>query len=311
MLSVVIPTYNEENNVNPLYLTVKSVFNNLNEKYEIIFVDDGSIDNTFKNLKKIANTDKKVKIIRFDKNYGQSAALSAGFKDSKGNIIITLDSDLQNDPADIPKLLKKLNEGFDVVCGWRKKRFDNISKKFPSIISNFLASHLMGLRIHDFGCTLRVYRKKVVDDMSVYGEIHRYIPALAMLDGYSVTEMEVKHHSRKYGKSKYKTFRILKGLSDLIILAFLKWFGTRPTYVFSILGITVSMIGVLSLLYLLLTALIRLNFNVFNRISFFISILMILSGIQFIIMSILSDMITKITYEIKRKKFYKIKEIVN
>jgi glycosyltransferase involved in cell wall biosynthesis len=311
MLSIVIPAYNEEENVKIIYSQLKKVLDNLKDKYEIIFVDDGSKDKTFQNLKFIANNDSKVKVIRFNRNFGQSSALSAGFRQSKGNIIITLDADLQNDPQDIPKLIEKLKEGFDVVCGWRKERKDDIKKKFPSIISNWIASKVMNLKIHDFGCTLRAYKKEVVEDMEIYGEIHRYLPALALFEGYSVTELKVKHNPRRYGKSKYKTFRIFKGLSDIISLTFLKWIGPKPTYLINSLGIITLGVGIFSLIYLLISSLIYRTFNFTSRISFFITFLTILIGIQFIIFGILSEMITKIMYDIKGKRFYKIKEILN
>ncbi|MDI6825957.1 MAG: glycosyltransferase family 2 protein [Candidatus Aenigmarchaeota archaeon] len=309
MLSVVIPAYNEEENIKLLYGKLKQVLDKLKQKYEIIFVDDGSEDKTFSVLSKLAKLDRKLRIIRFKRNFGQSAAISAGFQHAKGNIIITLDADLQNDPSDIPKLLENLSKGYDIVCGWRKKRKDPFfTKKLPSTFSNWVASKLTGLKIHDFGCTLRAYKKEVVKDMDVYGEMHRYIPALARLDGYSVTEVEVKHHSRKRGKTKYNIFRIFKGLSDLVTLVFIEKFGTRPGHIFISAGVLSGFVGFLILSGLIIHQKIY-NVPTIVRPLLYISIIMMFGGVQFVTFGILSEMITKLRYEIKGK-FYKIKEII-
>jgi len=310
MLSVVIPTFNEEENVKLLYSQLKKVLVKLKKKYEIVFVDDGSQDETFNILSELAKSDKKLKIIRFRRNFGQSAAISAGFQYAKGNVIITLDADLQNDPSDIPKLLKKLNQGYDVVCGWRKKRKDPFfTKKLPSMFSNWIASKLTELKIHDFGCTLRAYKKEVVEYIDVYGEMHRYIPALAKLDGYSITEVEVKHQQRKRGKTKYNILRIFKGLSDLLTLIFLEKFGTRPGHIFISSGVLSVFVGFFILLGLIIHQKIY-NIPTIARPLLYISIIMMIGGVQFVTFGILSEIITKLRYEI-RGKFYKIKKIVN
>lgn len=310
-LSVVIPTFNEEKNVKELYSSLKKVLKKIKKKYEIIFVDDGSTDNTFSILKNISKRDRNLKIIKFRKNFGQSAAFSAGFKYSKGKVMITLDADLQNDPRDIPKLLKKINEGFDVVCGWRKNRKDSfLSKKLPSIISNWLARKITKLKIHDFGCSLRAYKRGVVKELKLYGEIHRYIPALAYFNGYTVTEIEVRHHTRKHGKSKYKPFRLFKGLSDLITIAFFSWFGDRPSHIFNSLGLIISSSGFILLIGLIIKDLIDPTFDLSNRTLLFISILIIFSGIQLVTTGLMSEMMTKIRYQLEEKQFYKISRIV-
>lgn len=311
-LSILVPAYNEQENVKPLYTKIKNVLNSLKIKHEIIFIDDGSTDRTFNNLKEIASEDRSLKIIRFKRNFGQSAAISAGFRHTKGDVIITLDADLQNNPDDIPKLLKKLNQGHDVVCGWRKKRDDPLfRKRIPSHISNWIASKITGLKIHDFGCTLRAYRKQVVGDLKIYGEMHRYIPALAKIEGYSVAEVEVSHQRRKKGRTKYGISRIFKGMSDLITLVFVEKFGTRPGHIFGSFGMLVSFFGFILLACLAILDRLDPSFNLPNRTLLFVSILMMLSGIQFITLGILSEMITRVRYEIEDKKFYKIKEIIN
>lgn len=312
MLSIVVPAYNEQENVRPLYTKLKDVLGQLGTEYEIIFIDDGSTDGTFGDLKEIASKDKSFKVIRFKRNFGQSAAISAGFRHAKGDVIITLDADLQNNPEDIPKLIDKLNEGCDVVCGWRKKRDDPLfRKRIPSHISNWLASRITGISIHDFGCSLRVYKKQVIKDLEVYGEMHRYIPALARIEGYSVAEVEVSHQRRKKGKTKYNISRIFKGMSDLITLTFIEKFGSRPGHIFSSLGMLVFGLGIMLLAYLVAYDILNPLFNLPNRTLFFVSILMMLSGIQFVTIGILSEMIARVRYEIEDKKFYKIKEIIN
>ena len=312
MLSIVVPAYNEQENVKPLYTQLKKVSNHLRARHEIIFIDDGSTDRTFKNLKEIASRDRSLKIISFKRNFGQSAAISAGFRHAKGDVIITLDADLQNNPADIPKLLNKLKKGNDLVCGWRKKRHDHLfRKRIPSHISNWLASKITGVKIHDFGCTLRAYKRQVIKDLEVYGEMHRYIPALAKIEGYSVAEVEVSHQRRKKGKTKYGRWRIFKGMSDLITLTFVKKFGARPGHIFSSLGLSIFGLGFLLLGFLIGYDIYDPSFNLPNRTLLFISIMMVLSGVQFITIGILSEMITRVRYEVEHKKFYKIKKIIN
>jgi glycosyltransferase involved in cell wall biosynthesis len=310
MLSIVIPTYNEEKNVKLVYIQLKSVLKDLRKKYEIIFVDDGSTDETFDILKKLAKTDRNLKIIRFKRNFGQSAAISAGFQKCRGDVIISMDADLQNNPSDIPNLLKKL-DNYDIVCGWRKKRNDPlVSKRLPSLLSNWLASKLTDVRIHDFGCTLRAYKKQVIQDLCIYGEMHRYIPAIAYQYGYSIGEIEVKHNPRKFGITKYKTNRLFKGLSDLLTIAFIERYGMKPAHLFSSLGIISFVLGSLVLLTLIFISLIYWGTSII-RPALYVSLILILGGIQFVTFGLLSEMITRVRYEMGGKKFYKIDRTVN
>ena len=207
MISIIVPIYNEEENIVNLYTDIENAL--IYYEHEIIFVDDGSIDNSYNIISCLAEKDYCVKIIKLKKNYGQSAATKAGVDNSQGEIIVTLDGDLQNDPADIPKMLNKLNEGYDVVCGWRYNRKDKFFKKLLSKISNCLHRKMTGLKIHDSGCSLRVYRREVFDDIDLYGEMHRFLPAMIFNEGYRVVEMETNHRQRVYGKSKYGLGRIL------------------------------------------------------------------------------------------------------
>jgi glycosyltransferase involved in cell wall biosynthesis len=230
--SVVLPVYNEQANVAPLYSELTPVMHSLGKQYEIIFVDDGSNDRTFDALRNIEGRDKNVRIIKFRRNFGQTAALDAGIKQSKGRILITLDADLQNDPKDIPRLLEKMKEGYDVVSGWRAKRKDSFSKKIFSKFANKFRRWLTGETIHDAGCTLKVYKRECFDNLTLYGEMHRYITTVLKYRGFRIGELPVNHRARKFGKTKYNFKRIFKGLFDLLFIKFWNDFSTRPIHFF-------------------------------------------------------------------------------
>jgi len=250
--SVVVPVMNEEENVELLYAKLVETFETMGKPYEIIIVDDGSTDKTIEILEKIGSQDKNLKVIKFRRNFGQSAAMGAGFKFSRGNIIIAMDGDLQNDPADIPKLVAKLGEGYDVVSGWRKNRKDKmIVRKLPSRIANRLIQFLTRVQIHDTGCSLKAYKKEIVKQVRVYGELHRFIPALARIEGAKVGEVVVNHHSRKFGKSKYKITRTFKVVMDLTTLNLLMKYLANPMHFFGLLGIVFNVFGVAALLSIL------------------------------------------------------------
>lgn len=217
-LSIIIPAYNEQKNVILLYKTLKDVLNSLKKSYEIIYIDDGSTDNTFNELKELHQKDKKVKVIKFTQNFKKAAALSAGFEHARGNIVITIDADLQDDPKEIPRFLDKLNEGYDLVVGWKYPRLDPITKTFPSKIFNFLVRKLTKTNIHDMNCNFRAIKHEVLPKLNLYNGLYRYIPILVFCQGYKITEIKVKHHPRKFGKSKYGFTRIFRGFFDLIIL---------------------------------------------------------------------------------------------
>ena len=217
-ISVVVPVLNEQDNVAELY---KRLTNVLHSDVEFIFVDDGSTDETFHHLRAIARNDKRVRVIRFRRNFGQTAALSAGLDHARGDIIIPMDGDLQNDPADIPRLLAKLDEGYDVVSGWRKSRQDNLRRRLPSIIANRIISWISGVRLHDYGCSLKAYRRDVLENVRLYGEMHRFVPIYASWQGARVAELAVTHHARKHGKSKYGLERTIKVVLDMIVVKFL------------------------------------------------------------------------------------------
>lgn len=233
-ISVIVPLYNEELNVSELYERIAAVLTQ--RDVEFLFVDDGSTDGTHARLRDIAGRDDRVRIIRFRRNFGQTAALSAGIDHSTGDIIVPIDGDLQNDPSDIPRLLEKLAEGYDVVSGWRVDRKDAFHRKLPSVIANRLISWISGVRLHDYGCSLKAYRRRVLADVRLYGEMHRFVPIYASWQGARVTEMPVAHHPRTRGTSKYGMERTLKVVLDLIVVKFLTSYATKPIYVFGGFG---------------------------------------------------------------------------
>lgn len=307
-ISVISPVFNEEENVEELYKELVSSVEKIEKTFEIIFVDDGSTDSTFERLKKLREKDKRVKIIRFRRNFGQTAALSAGFDYSKGETIITIDADLQNDPADIELLLKKIEEGYDLVSGWRWKRKDKfLTRVLPSKIANFLISSITGVRLHDYGCTLKAYRKEVVKNIRLYGEMHRFVPAVASLLGIKVAEVKVNHRKRKAGKSKYGIGRTIRVILDLITVKFLISYSTRPLQIFGLIGILTGGTGFLIGLYLTYLKLIERQ-AIGNRPLLLLSVLLIFLGAQFISLGLLAEMLSRTYHEAVEKKIYVVKE---
>ena len=286
-ISIVIPVYNEEKNIIILYKLLKSVLSKY--QYEMIFVDDGSVDNTSSVIKDISKKDKKVKLISFQRNYGKSDALSAGFDNAKGDIIITLDGDLQDDPKEIPRFIKKLNQGYDLVVGWKFKRKDPLTKIIPSKFFNLLTSFLTKVKIHDMNCGFKAYKKEVIKNINVYGELHRYIPAMAFWRGYKIGEIKVKHYPRRYGKSKYGVNRLFKGFMDLITVKFLMSYGRRPLHLFGLTGLLCFFGGIVSGLYL--TYLWSKGIFIGDRPLLMLAVLLIVLGVQFISLGLLGDMI--------------------
>ncbi len=308
-LSLVIPVYNEEQNLVRLYPKLKEVLDKLGKEYEIIFVDDGSTDRSFRILEKFSHENPQVKIIKFRRNFGQTAAISAGFEEAKGEIVITIDSDLQNNPEDIPKLLEKMDEGYDLVSGWRKNRKDPLlRKKIPSKLSNFLTRKLTGVNIHDSGCTLKAYRRESLKGIELYGEMHRFIPAIVAWKGFKVSEVEVEHQFRKFGETKYGIGRIMKGFLDLLVVVFWKKYSTRPIHLFGVMGIVMGFLGSLISLYL---AIMRVFYKqaIGNRPLLLLGALLIIIGAQFIIFGLLADIMIKIYYH-QGERTYNIEKIL-
>jgi glycosyltransferase involved in cell wall biosynthesis len=311
MLSVVIPAYNEEENVSILYEKLKKVLDGLGQDYEIIFVDDGSTDGTYQRLKQLAEKDSRLKVIRFKRNYGQTAAMSAGFEHAKGDVIITLDADLQNDPEDILLLLEKLEEGYHVVSGWRKDRKDPfLSRRLPSMIANWLISKITGVHLHDYGCTLKAYRAEVVKDLELFGDMHRFLPALTKRRGARITEVVVRHHPRMFGRSKYGIGRTVRVLLDIMLVKFLNEYINKPLYMFGSVGFLLLGLGFFSLFYLIFLKLF-LEEPIGRRPLLTLSVLLILAGIQLISTGLLAELLVRIYYRTKDTKPYIIQEKIN
>lgn len=303
MLSIIIPIYNEKDNIAPLNEVVQKELKKIGKSFELIYVDDGSKDGSLDVLKKLYHQDKHIKIVRLAKNFGQTQAFSAGFSYSNGDIVIFMDADMQNDPSDIPKLLSKLNQGYDVVSGWRKNRKDRLfTRKIPSKIANFIISYLTGLKLHDYGCSLKAYRRKVLQDLEFFGEVHRILPAFAHWRGYKVGEIKVKHHKRLYGKSKCGPFRTYKVILDLISAKFFTSYSTRPNYIFGGFGILLIALGVVVAIWTTI-------FNIERGILF--STLIMSMGLQLILMGLLADILVRIYHSTtKNDTKYIISEII-
>jgi glycosyltransferase involved in cell wall biosynthesis len=310
-VSFVIPVYNEEENLPDFYRELTAAGEKLHGSYEIIFVDDGSRDGSFPALRRIQAADPKVKIIRLRKNFGQTAALAAGFDRSRGEIIITLDADLQNDPADVPLLVAKMNEGFDIVSGWRVKRKDKfVSRRLPSKAANWIISRITKVKLHDYGCTLKAFRRDVVKNIKLYGEMHRFIPAIASTMGVAIAEVPVNHRPRIHGKSKYNITKSVRVALDLLTVKFLLSYSTRPLQFFGLFGLLAGLMGgilggILSYQRLILKQ------GIANRPLLLLSVLLIVIGIQFITMGLLGEIMVRIYHEAVEKDIYAVREVID
>jgi glycosyltransferase involved in cell wall biosynthesis len=310
-LSLVVPVYNEAQNLVLLHQEIIDSCSKLNSSYELIFVDDGSWDESFIVLKNIQKNDHKVKVIKLRKNFGQTAALSAGFDYARGDIIISLDADLQNDPKDFPLLIQKIQEGYDIVSGWRQKRKDRmLTRRLPSFIGNWLISFFTRNKLHDYGCTLKAFRKEVVKSIKLYGEMHRFIPAIARNMGFLVTEVKVNHRPRLHGKSKYRSTRFIRVILDLLTVKFLLSYSTRPLQIFGLIGFLTGIIGIILGLYLSYQRLI-IKVGISGRPLLLLAILLMVIGLQFITLGLLAEIMVRAYHESVEKKIYIIQEIVD
>jgi glycosyltransferase involved in cell wall biosynthesis len=308
-LSIIIPLFNEEENVPILYEKLKENLDSLKKDYEILFVDDGSTDGTLHILEEIQSKDKSVIILSLRRNFGQTAAFAAGFDFARGDVIVTMDGDLQNDPADIPKLLELIKDN-DLVSGWRKKRKDPFfSRRLPSLIANWLISNVTGVKLHDYGCSLKAYRRDVIKNLKLYGEMHRFIPAVASWYGVRVAEVEVNHYPRLKGRTKYGISRTIKVVLDLITVKFLQSFSTKPIQFFGPVGILSGFLGFLISLYLSIDK-IFFGKNIGGRPLLLLGALLIIVGIQLIGMGLLGEMLVRVYHESQRKPIYVIKKIL-
>lgn len=305
-ISVVVPIFNEEDNVEKLHARILEECKKLEKSFEIIFVDDGSADKTVERCKNLA----PLKLIRLRKNYGQTAAFDAGFQEAQGSIVITMDGDLQNDPADISKLLEKMDEGYDVVSGWRFQRKDSLSKKVFSRGANLLRKFFIQDNIHDSGCSLKAYRRECFNDLDLFGEMHRFIPALLEMDGFRVAEVKVNHHPRIAGVTKYNWKRAFKGFVDMVSIWFWRKFANRPLHLFGASGIILSSLGVIILAWMFVEK-VFFNQSIGERLWPMIGVMFTLVGVQFFISGLLADIMIKNYFKSKSHRGYYVKEIRN
>jgi glycosyltransferase involved in cell wall biosynthesis len=310
-ISIVVPVYNEQDNVEAVYAAISSALKAMECSYEIIMVDDGSSDGSYGVLTRLASEDPALKVIRFRRNFGQTAAMSAGFDFAKGDIIIPMDGDLQNDPADIPRLVAKIHEGYDVVSGWRSDRKDTfISRKIPSLLANALISSLTGVHLHDYGCTLKAYRREVLDGINLYGEMHRFVPALASQFGAKVTELPVNHFPRLHGVSKYGISRTLRVVLDLMTVKFLMAYSTKPIQLFGKWGIYTMLAGVgtgTMTIYMKMFEHLSMNRNPLLIVTAFL----LFMGVQFIVLGLLGELNARTYFESQGKPIYVVKDRIN
>jgi glycosyltransferase involved in cell wall biosynthesis len=309
-LSIVVPVYNEEENVDELYSELTTAVGALGRSYEIVAVDDGSTDETYARLKRIAVGDPRLKVIHFGRNFGQTAAMAAGFDYAEGAVVVPLDGDLQNDPADIPRLLNKLDEGYDVVSGWRKDRKDNFLRRMPSRLANWLIGLVTGVHLHDYGCTLKAYRATAIQGMRLYGEMHRFLPALAYQEGARVTEIPVRHRPRRYGRSKYGMGRTLRVVLDLITVKFLSSYGTKPSYIFGGSGLLLCLGGIAAGCIALYQKFVD-GVYVYRNPVILIAVFLFLLGFLCILMGLLAELIIRTYHESQAKPIYRVREVQN
>jgi glycosyltransferase involved in cell wall biosynthesis len=307
-LSLFLPVLNEEENLRPMHAKIQEALESLGKTAEVIYVDDGSTDDSLQILKEIAAADDRVRVVSLRRNYGQTAAMSAGIDAAKGEILIPMDADLQNDPKDISRLLEKLDEGYDVVSGWRKNRQDKlISRKIPSKIANKIISWIGGVHLHDYGCSLKAYRRDVIQDVKLYGEMHRFIPIYASWAGARVTEIPVDHHARTMGKSKYGISRTIKVVFDLMTIKFMASYQTKPIYVF-------GMFGLVSFLLSMFAGLWAFFLKFVQGVSFIltplpvIAIVLFAISMQFFLMGLLAEMLVRTYHESQDKSIYAVRE---
>ncbi len=310
LVSFVVPIYNEEDNVKLLYQELYEVVEASGLRAEFVFIDDGSSDATVERLSEITSNDPRVKIILLRRNFGQTAAMSAGFDHAEGEIIITMDGDLQNDPHEAPRMIEKLEEGYDIVAGWRKDRQDKKwSKVIPSMIANRIISKTTKVSLHDYGCSLKVFRADVIKNINLYGEMHRFIPAVAAQLGVRICEVPVNHRARQFGTSKYGIFKTFRVILDLLTVQFFLGYATRPLHLFGMLGLVSGFLGTLLLSYLSFERLV-MGVPLANRPILLVGVMLVLIGLQFICSGLLAEVMVRTYHESQGKKIYAVRKII-
>ena len=309
-MSIVIPVYNEAPNISPLCAEIRTALETTGKEYEVIFVNDGSTDTTLSELKAAKKVDSRIKIIDLNRNFGQTPAIMAGFDLSKGDIVVTMDGDLQNDPADIPQLAETLGDRYDLVSGWRKSRKDNfLLRVLPSKIANWIISSVLKVRLHDYGCTLKAYKRTVIKNMRLYGEMHRFIPAIASWNGAKITELEVNHRPRKAGKTKYGINRTIKIMLDLPLIVFLSEYRTKPIRFFGGIGLISGLLGIFTFFVVVFMKVVNHRDMTGNPLLV-LCVLFVLVSVQLISMGFLGEINIRTYYESQDKKTYHLNEII-
>ena len=309
-ISVVVPIYNEVESLPQLVETIAQTLQTNQLSYEIICVDDGSQDGSAELLHELGKSRNDLKAVILRRNYGQTPAMAAGFKYAQGKVIVTLDGDLQNDPADIPLLLNKLDEGFDLVSGWRKNRQDDtLTRLIPSKIANWFIGKVTGVKLHDYGCSLKAYRSELVADLNLYGELHRFLPALAYIEGGRVTELPVRHHARRYGKSKYGLGRTFRVLMDLLTIFFMKKFLTKPMYIFGLFGLIAMLLGTVLATYLTVLK-VAFGYSIGSRPLLILSVVLILTGLQSFSFGVLAELLMRTYHESQNRPIYRVRDVI-
>jgi len=309
-LSVVVPVYNEVESLPKLVQAIADVLSPTAYRYEIVCVDDGSKDGSSELLHQLAESRTDLRAVILRRNYGQTPAMSAGFHHARGKVVVTMDADLQNDPIDIPIVVAKLDEGYDLVSGWRKQRQDAaLTRLLPSRIANWLITKVTGVQLHDYGCSLKAYRSELVADMNLYGELHRFLPALAFIEGARITEMPVHHHARQFGKSKYGLDRTFRVLMDLFTVFFMKKFLTRPMHVFGLLGLVSSLVGIVLAIYLAYVKL-GMGENIGDRPLLILTVVLFITGIQLFSFGLLAELLMRTYHESQNRPIYRVREVL-
>jgi glycosyltransferase involved in cell wall biosynthesis len=309
-LSVVVPVHDEEGNVDELWRRLQEALGSLGISFEVIAVDDGSRDGTYASLVRIAADDPRFKVVKLRRNYGQTAAMAAGFDHAQGRVIVPMDGDLQNDPADIALLLEKIDEGYDVVSGWRRERQDSLARRLPSRLANWLIGRVTGVRLHDYGCTLKAYRAEVVDETRLYGEMHRFLPALAEMTGARITEVPVRHYARTSGRSSYGIGRTFKVLLDLLTVKFLAAWSTKPSYVFGGTGVILCSLGSLFVVWTAYERIVN-HVYVYRQPSLLVGVFLFTIGLNLVLLGLLAELIVRTYHESQAKSVYLVRERIN
>jgi glycosyltransferase involved in cell wall biosynthesis len=309
-LSVVVPVYNEVESLPDLVAAISTTMDGLGHPYDLICVDDGSTDGSGDRLRQLAQQYPRLRAIVLRRNYGQTAALAAGFDQAPGNVVITLDGDLQNDPADIPHLLDRLSEGYDLVSGWRHDRQDNtLTRLIPSKVANWLIGNVTGVHLHDYGCSLKAYRAELIRDLNLYGELHRFLPALALIEGARIAEIPVRHHPRRFGTSKYGLGRALRVVMDMLTIYFMKKFLTRPMHIFGSLGLLSMAAGVALGVYLTLVKILA-DQDIGDRPLLVLTVVLLLAGIQLFSFGLLAELLMRTYHESQQRPIYRVREVI-